>query len=149
MDTLSPAVWKEQEERDDATWLKPYRGSGGGLQWTKEVKISTTLLDSAVVKLCFGISGVAPGSVLVIIWITAVVFCQIGLRIRPWVYPGKSHRSIKDSRIWSLSMKNIYFFFIFCKLMLFLSWQPLTNVVTYWMYTVHTFWLFSDGSPTI
>lgn len=32
MDTLSPAVWKEQEETDDATQLKPYRGAGGGLQ---------------------------------------------------------------------------------------------------------------------
>lgn len=56
----------------------------------------TTLFDGAVVKLCFGVRGVAPGPVLVPIWITTVVFCQICLRMRPWIYPGKSHRPISD-----------------------------------------------------
>lgn len=56
---------------------------------------STTLLDSTVVKLRFRVSGVAPGSVLVPVWIPTVVLRQIGLRMSPWVYPGKSHTSIK------------------------------------------------------
>lgn len=58
--------------------------------------VRTTLFDGAVVKLCFGVRGVAPGPVLVPIRITTVVLCQIGLRMRPWIYPGKSHRSISD-----------------------------------------------------
>lgn len=56
---------------------------------------STTLLDGAVVELRFGVGGVAPGSVLVPVWIPTVVLRQIGLGVRPWVDPGKSHTSIK------------------------------------------------------
>lgn len=93
MGTFSPAVGKEEDERDDTSHIKLHtvRGRGG----ERVVRGSTTLLDSAVVKLSFGVGGVAPGSVLVPVWITTVVLCQIGLRMRPRVYPGKSHRAIK------------------------------------------------------
>lgn len=60
---------------------------------TKRAQLHTALFDGAVVKLGFGVGGVAPGPVLVPIWVATVVLGQIGLRMRPRVYPGKSHRS--------------------------------------------------------
>lgn len=91
MGTLSPAVGKEEDERDDTSHI--VAGRGGGERETG-LRGGTTLLDSTVVKLRFGVGGVAPGSVLVPVWITTVILCQIGLGMRPWVYPGKPHRSI-------------------------------------------------------
>lgn len=49
----------------------------------------TTLFDGTVVKLGFVVRGVAPGSVVVTVRVAAVVFCQIGIWMRPRVYPGK------------------------------------------------------------
>lgn len=68
------------------------------LKWKKKAEFHTTLFDSTVVKLSFGVGGVAPGPVLIPIRITTVVLCQIGLRMRPWVYPGKSHRSFSKCK---------------------------------------------------
>lgn len=48
----------------------------------------TTLLDGTVVKLCFGVSRIAPGPMLISIWIPTVVLCQVGLRVCLWVDPG-------------------------------------------------------------
>lgn len=71
----------------------PTWGWGGG--WGSEGRGgSTTLLDRAVVKLRLGVGGVAPGSVLVPVWIPTVVLRQIGLGMRPRVNPGKSHSSV-------------------------------------------------------
>lgn len=84
---------KEEDERGDTSHIKPHTVRGRGRETV--VRGSTTLLDSTVVKLSFGVGGVAPGSMLVSVWITTVVLRQIGLGMCPRVYPGKSHRSIK------------------------------------------------------
>lgn len=91
MDTFSPAVWKQQETDESS----PHNALNYSedLKIDKESRVCTTLFDGTVVKLSFGVGGVAPGSVLVPIWVTTVVLCQIGFRMRPWVYSGKSHRS--------------------------------------------------------
>lgn len=65
---------------------------------TKRAELHTALFDGAVVKLGFGVGGVAPGPVLVPIWIATVVLRQIGLGMRPRVYPGKSHRSFSGPK---------------------------------------------------
>lgn len=57
-------------------------------------KICTALFDGTVVKLCFVVCGVAPGSVMVTIWVATIVFCQIGIWVRSWVYPGRSHTDL-------------------------------------------------------
>lgn len=68
------------------------------LKRTKRAWLHTALFDGAVVKLGFGVAGVAPGPVLVPIWIATVVLRQIGLRMRPWVYPEKSHGSFSGTK---------------------------------------------------
>ena len=72
------------------------RSSGSPLHrvyLTQKSEMCTTLFDGTVVKLRFEVCGVAPGSVLIPIWVTTVVLCQIGLRVCSWVYPARSHKS--------------------------------------------------------
>lgn len=47
----------------------------------------TTLLDGTVVKFSLGVRGVAPGSVVVSVWVSAVIVGQVGLWVCFGVYP--------------------------------------------------------------
>lgn len=89
----TPSLQLKHEQRDESeleVWVVRLSAH--------TAELHTTLFDGAVVKLSFGVGGVAPGPVLVPIWITAVILCQIGLGMRPWVYPGKSHRSFSSCK---------------------------------------------------